>query len=195
MKALLFLAILTTPSLNVRAQAIDFTPRFSESIEDGVPLRQMSFFDGSHSIFYRPHFSWVQSGDAESAIFKPKGSIHASVKIENSPAGHASLPLDESGLPILRKTAATLLPPDATDIVQTWEVVNPVVLQGWTSFEVGFDYVKDERHFSRSVLFINLDPTRQVRFVVSAAPDDFKPLYQTAYRTLATWHQSAKKNP
>ena len=195
MKALLFLVISCAAALTARAQAIDFTPRFSEAVEDGVAVRHMAFSDGAHAILYRPHQGWIRSGDAQAAIFKLEGSIHASVKIENSPAGAAGLPLDESGLPALRKTAAALLPPDATEVSQTWETVNPVVIQGWTSFEVGFDYAQSGRHFTRSVLFINLDPARQIRFVVSAAPDDFKPLYRNAYRSLATWYQPPPKTP
>jgi hypothetical protein len=195
MKALLFLAISCAAALTARAQAIDFTPRLSETIEDGVPMRHMSFSDGAHAIFYRPHQGWIRSGDAQAAIFKLQDSAHASVKIENSNAGAAGLPLDESGLPTLRKVAVTLLPPGATEVVQTWETVNPVVIQGWTSFEVGFDYARSGRHFTRSVLFINLDPARQIRFVVSATPADFKALYRNAHRSLATWYQPPPKTP
>jgi hypothetical protein len=68
-------------------------------------------------------------------------------------------------------------------------VTNPVVLQGWTSFEIGFDYVKSGQHSCRSILFINLDAKRQILFSVDAPVALFPPLYQGAYRTLASWYQ------
>lgn len=58
------------------------------------------------------------------------------------------------------RTASSLVPADATDVNVTWEVVNPTILQGWTSYEVGLDYVQTGKRFCRAVLFINLDAER-----------------------------------
>ena len=68
MKALLFLVISCAAALTARAQAIDFTPRFSEAVEDGVAVRHMAFSDGAHAILYRPHQGWIRSGDAQAAM-------------------------------------------------------------------------------------------------------------------------------
>ena len=78
----------------------------------------------------------------------------------------------------------------STEIVERWEVVNPVVLQGWTSFEMGFDYVISGQRCCRSILFINLKENRQIHLIVDAGPDEFGPLYKTVYRTLATWWEA-----
>ena len=189
MKTLSLLATLAVTLLAARAEAIDFTPRFTETVDDGVPMRRMFFSDGAQRIFYRPPPTWVPSGDDQAATFRPKDSNLATVKIENAPAEHARIPFDGPGSEALRNIARTLVPPDATEVTEIWEVPNPVVLQGWTSFEVGFDYVQFGQHFCRSILFINLDKNRQIHFIVSAVPTEFKPLYKTAYRTLATWWQ------
>jgi hypothetical protein len=77
-------------------------------------------------------------------------------------------------------------------VTPIWEVVNPVVLQGWTSFEVGVDYVQFGQHFCRSILFINLGGNRQIHFIVDATPGEFPALYKAAYRTLATWWEPAQ---
>jgi hypothetical protein len=187
MKIRTLLAILAVALPAVRAVAIDFTPHVADSIDDGVPMRRMYFTDGEKRIFYRPPVTWSRSGDEHRAMFIPKDSDRAFVKMENAPAEHARIPFDDAGLAALRKIAVTLLPPDAVEAGESWETVNPVVLQGWTSFEIGFDYLQSGKTFCRSVLFINLDANRQIHFVVDAAPADFLPLYQTAYRTLSTW--------
>ena len=189
MKIVFAIAILLVVLLPARGGTIDFTQHTEDSIEDGVPMRRMYFSDGDQRFFYRPLASWSRFSDAQSAKFRPKDSLDALVKIENSPAGSARIPLDEAGLLAMRKTASSLVPPDATHVNVTWEVVNPTILQGWTSYEAGLDYVQSGKHFCRSVLFINLDTERQVRFVVTAWPANFAPLYAATYKSLATWYQ------
>lgn len=190
MKTLSLLASLAFTLLAARAEAIDFTPRFTDTIDDDVPFHRMYFSEGDQRIFYRPPPTWVLSGNGEAAAFTPKDSALASVKIENAPAEHVNIPFDVPGSGTLRNIARALVPPDATEVTEIWEMPNPVVLQGWTSFEVGFDYVQFGQRFCRSILFINLDTNRQIHFIVSAVPAEFQPLYKTAYRTLATWWQS-----
>ena len=191
MKTLVFLATLIVNFLAGGANAIDFTPRFTNTIDDGFPSRRLYFTDGTRRIYYRPPNTWAPSGDDLAVAFRPKDSKTALIKFENGPAGAAGIAFDERGLEMFRKVAATLMPPGATDVTQTWEVVNPIILQGWTSFEVGFDYVHSGQLFCRSVVFINLDAKRQIRVIVDTVPADFQLLYKTAYRTLATWWEPA----
>lgn len=180
--ATFFLAALAAPG-----HAIDFTPQTLDSIDDGVPIRRMYFTDGARKIFYRPPAHWSKVGDHQGVTFTPKGSERAMVLIRNSPPNYAGIPFDASGLKRLRSLALTMVPPNAVEVKEIWEAVNPVVLQGWTSFEIGLDYVQSGRHYCRSILFINLDAKRQIHFIVDALPDEFRPLYKTTYRTLATW--------
>ncbi len=189
MKTLLALLLLLAAVLPGRGQSIDFTQRSQDLTEDGVFMRRMYFSDNGQPIYYRPHASWIRFSDARWAKFQPKDMPDGLIKIENSASGNARIPFDEAGLKTLRSLAASLVPPDASAVTQTWEVVNPTVLQGWTSFEVGLDYVQGGKHFCRSILFINLDAERQIRFVVTAFPVDFQPLYVATYKSLATWYQ------
>lgn len=187
MKTLAALATLAATLLAAHASTIDFTPRFGDTVDDGVPMRRMYFGDGARRVFYRPPPTWQWAGDSQSVVFTPKDSERAIVKIQNGPPEFAQMTFDETGLEALRKFAAILMPPDATEVVETWETVNPVVLQGWTSVELGFNYLQSGKLFCRSILFVNLDASRQIHFIVDALPEEFPPLYKTAYRTLATW--------
>jgi hypothetical protein len=111
MKTLSLLAI-AVALLVARAEAIDFTPHFTETIEDGVPMRHTFFSDGAQRIVYRPPPTWVQSGNDQAAMFRPKDSNLATVRIENAPAEHARIPFDGPGSEALRKIGRTLVPPD-----------------------------------------------------------------------------------
>ena len=187
MKATSLLAILAISLFATRAQAIDFTPRYTETIDDGIPFRRMYFSDGTRRIFYRPPPTWIASGSSEAAVFRHKDAVPASVRIENTPAEQARIPFNEQGLEALRKFARTLVPPDTSEIVDRWEVVDPVVLHGWTSFEMGFDCVYSDQRWCRSVLFLNLEGNRRVHLIINARPNDFRKLYDAAHRSLATW--------
>jgi hypothetical protein len=195
MKSPIALTALAFAALAHCAPAIDFTLGIEDSIDDGIPFRRMFFTDGAQRIYYRPPTSWSRSGDANAATFRPKDSKQAVVMIQNAPSKNASVPFDAAGLALLRKNACIQVPPDATEVTETWEVVNPVILQGWTSFEVGLDYIQAGKHFCRSVLIINLDARRQIYFIVDAAPEEFDRLYKSAYRTLATWWEPTAENP
>ncbi len=188
-KILSALASLVVTLLSAGGGTIDFTQRTSDSIEDGIPMRRMYFSDGEQRFYYRPLHSWNRFSDPLSAKFRPKDSLDALMKIENSEPGSAKIPLDEAGLRAMRKKAVSLVPADASEVCVTWEVVNPTILQGWTSYEVGLDYVQAGKHFCRSILFINLDAERQIRFLVTAWPANFAPLYAATYKSLATWYQ------
>lgn len=188
MKTPILLVMLGLTVLAARAPAIDFTPHVADSIEDGVPMRRLYFSDDAQHIFYRPLPNWSRYGDAQGATFRPKDS-GGEVRIQNAPAGNAGIAFDAHGLETLRQIAYGLLPSGANQATELWEAVNPLVLQGWTTFEIGFDYVAAGQHFCRSILFINLDSKRQIHFVVDAAPAEFSSLYKGAYRTLASWYQ------
>ena len=188
MRTPVLLATLSLTVLAARLPAIDFTPRMADSVEDGVPMRRMYFTDKAQRIYYRPLPGWSRYGDAQGATFRPKDSSDE-VRIQNAPASNASIPFDAQGLKTFREIGYTLLPPGVKEVNELWEAVNPVVLQGWTSFEIGFDYVANGQHFCRSILFINLDAQRQIQFIVDSTPAHFSPLYQGAYRTLASWFQ------
>jgi hypothetical protein len=173
--------------MTIAAHAIDFTPRYAASIDDGIPFRRMYFSDGGRRIFYRPLPTWNRTGGAEGAVFEIRDIPRASVRLENAPQEHAQVALDETGLEVLRKFARSQIPRDATELVERWESVNPVILQGWTSYEIGFDYLRGGQRTCHSILFINLVGNRQICLIVEAAPAHFPPLYKSAHRTLATW--------
>jgi hypothetical protein len=47
MKTFLAIATLVSIAIPTRAPAIDFTPRFTDVVDDGIPMRRMFFTDGA----------------------------------------------------------------------------------------------------------------------------------------------------
>jgi hypothetical protein len=169
--------------------AIDFTPRYADSIEDGVPFHRMYFTEGNNRIFYRAPVNWQVSADSSTIHFSPKGLHAARVSFRSVSAEDAAIPFDEKGIERVRAIATSSLPSGFTNVEQQFEVLNPTVLHGWTSFEIGFNgqfYGVESRC---SILFINLAPGRQLRILIEAGTADFEKLHKEAYRSLATWRE------
>jgi hypothetical protein len=188
-KSRLLLVLLACAGSVPAESAIDFTPRYADMMEDGIPFHRMYFTEGDNRIFFRPPANWQVSGDTAAIYFTPKGLHVSQVSFRSVPPEEATIPFDEKGIEKLREIAKSLLPSAFTDPEEQFETVNPIILQDWTSFEIAFSghyYGIDSR---RSILFINLAPGRQLRIVVEAPIRDFEKLHKDAYRSLATWRE------
>jgi hypothetical protein len=168
------------------ASAIDFTPRYAESVQDGFSVKRLYFADQAQRIYLSIPNSWRVSGDGQHGTFTPANLTQASVVLENSPIS-AQIAFDEKGLAAYRKTASESMPPGASEIQSEVERANEVQLNGWTSYELTFSYKSYGQRFTRSVLFINLDRERQIVFRVEARKENFEKLYQQARATLGSW--------
>lgn len=167
--------------------AIDFTPRYAETTEEGYTFRRMYFADGGTRIYFRPAPDWQASGQASSITFVPKDLKSAQVRFEVAPPEHAAIRFDEQGLQSLRGIVQSVVTAQSPEAVEQWEIVDPVIIHGWSSFEAGFVYEANGRQFCKSVLLINLTPERQIRVTVESSAADFAKLYRAAYRSLSTW--------
>jgi hypothetical protein len=168
------------------ASAIDFTPRYAESVQDGFPVKRLFFADQAQRIYLSVPNNWRVSGDGQHGTFTPGNLTQASVVLENSHLS-AEIPFDEKGLAAYRKAASESMPPGASEIQMEVERANEVQLNGWTSYELTFSYKSYGQRFIRSVLFINLDKERQIVFRVEARKENYDKLYQQARATLGSW--------
>ena len=175
------------------AHAIDFTPLQAETSEDGALFQRMYFTDQGMRIYFRAPPAWRTAGTPAAFTFSPPELNSSFIRLEAAPAKDAAIPLDEKGVESLRAIAQSLIPAQFAKPVEQWETVNPMTLQGWTSFEVGYSGQAKGLEFYRSVLFINLSPERQIRVIVEGPTAEFKNLYETAYRSLSSWWEVPNK--
>lgn len=184
MKRICFAILLLAPVAG--ASAIDFTPRYAESVQDGFPVKRLYFSDEAQRIYLSIPNSWRVTGDGQHGTFTPASLPNASIVLENSPI-NATVAFDEKGLVAYRKAASDLLPPGATDVQIEFERANEIQLNGWTSFEMAFSYKYYGQPFSKSVLFVNINPETQIRFRVDARTENFEKLYPQARAALGSW--------
>ena len=168
------------------ASAIDFTPRYAESVQDGFPVKRLYFSDQAQRIYLSIPNNWRVTGDGQHGTFTPINLTQASIVLENSPIS-AQVAFDEKGLAAYRKAASDLIPPGATDVQIDFERANEIQINGWTSFEVAFSYRYYGQPFSKNVLFINIDKEKQIRFRVEARKENFEKLYPQARAALGSW--------
>jgi hypothetical protein len=168
------------------ASAIDFTPRYAESVQDGFPVKRLYFSDQAQRIYLSIPNNWRVTGDGQHGTFTPVNLTQASIVLENSPIS-AQVAFDEKGLAAYRKAASDLLPPGATDVQIDFERANEIQINGWTSFEIAFSYRYYGQPFSKNVLFINIDKDKQIRFRVEARKENFEKLYPQARAALGSW--------
>jgi hypothetical protein len=168
------------------ASAIDFTPRYAQSVQDGFPVNRLYFSDQARRIYLSVPNSWRVSGDQQHGIFTPGNLSQASVVLENSSLS-AQVPFEREGLEAYRKAASELIPVGATEVQVDFERANEIQINGWTSWEMAFSYQFCGQRFTRSVLFINLNKEKQIRFRVEARKENFEKLYPQARAALGSW--------
>ena len=169
-----------------RITAMDFTPHYAETVQDGFSVKRLYFLDQARRVYLSVPNGWQVAGDPQRGTLTPKDLGQAAVILENSPL-NPKTPFTGEGLEVYRKTAYGLVPPGATDVHTDIERQGEVVINGWASFEMAFTYNFYGQTFSSSVLFINLDKEKQIRFRVSARKENFEKLYPQARSTLASW--------
>jgi hypothetical protein len=184
MKSTFFTFLIFIPI--VGATAMDFTPHYAETEQDGFSVKRLYFLDQARRVYLSVPNGWQVAGDPQRGTLTPKDLGQATVILENSPL-NAKTPFTGESLEVYRKTAYGLVPPGATDVHTDFERQGEVVINGWTSFEMAFTYNFYGQTFSSSVLFINLDKEKQIRFRVSARKENFEKLYPQARSTLASW--------
>jgi hypothetical protein len=166
--------------------AIDFTPHYAQSVQDGFPVNRLYFQDQAQRIYLSVPNGWQVSGDAQRGTFSPKELGQATVILENSPL-NSKTAFSGEGLEVYRKVAFGLVPAGASDVHVDFEREGEVKINGWSSFEMAFSYRFYGQSFTSSVLFINLAKDKQIRFRVAARKEHFEKLYPKARATLASW--------
>jgi hypothetical protein len=184
MKTACFIFVVFVQSVAVTA--MDFTPQYAETVQDGIPVKRLYFSDHAQRIYLSVPNGWRVTGNSHGSRFTPESLRQASVILENSALGTKIAFAGES-LDPYRKDAAGLLPAGASDVHADFERTGEVAINGWSSFETAFTYNFYGQNFTTSVLFINIDKETQIRLRVTARKEDFEKLYPQARRTVASW--------
>lgn len=182
------LTVLAATATIASAQPIAFDPNYETSLTDGIPIKRMYFRSGNTKIYFRPPSTWEIGGWGEALTFRDKRIRDASIKFENGLVGIPKA-FDEAGLEEYRKLARSRVAAEATDVSVMRETRDAVEINDWKGFEVAFGYSFFGQKLMRSILFVKLDPDREIWVTVDSPPADFEEMHAAAVRSLATWFE------
>jgi hypothetical protein len=170
------------------ARAIDFTPRYVDEVEDGIPMHRLYFANGKRMIYFNAPGGWLVTGSKEGVVVRPTDSKDGFFKIESAPE-KVVLPFDERGLRTYRQIAEDMLPRMARALQIAGENKEAVAINDWKGFEVTYDYTVYGHPFRKSVIFINITEDRQIRLSVEGRRGEFETLYTAAQSGLSSWYE------
>jgi hypothetical protein len=171
-----------------RAAPIDFTPIQVRTVEDGIPAVRTAFKDGNKKIFFRAAKGWRMAGGGQELRLYPTEHLDGYVRIGNSPV-EASVLFEEAGIPTYEATARSVLPQAAVNIEVLSRKGDAYPLDDWKSYEIHFAYELNGTANRCWVLFITMNPQRQIWYVVDARQRDFDAVYAAARSMLGSWFE------
>lgn len=185
-----FLLVAVTLALSWPAlgAGIDFNPVESGSVEDGIPVKRIAFRDGEKSIFFRPLKGWKMLGGGDQITFTPPAPLEGEVRLGNSPLSPSIL-FDEPGLIIYRAAVRKFVPVQAQNVEVLSEATDAFSLDDWKSFEMRVSYTMGGKKKVRSVLFVTMNPQRQVRLVADSNEQQFEEIYAKARALIGSWFE------
>jgi hypothetical protein len=170
------------------AAGIDFTPSEIQTVEDGFPTTRVAFRDGSHTILFRPAKGWKGSGGGKEVQWRPSDSGNVLVRLGNSPVGPTTA-FDAEGVRIYAAAARAALPRDAQNIEVLSDGTDAYPLDDWKSYEAWLSYDLFGKKSVCWILFITMNPQRQICFVLDGTKAEVDRHYPAARKMLGSWFE------
>ena len=164
---------------------IDLTPTSSTYKLEGIKFPEILFHDGKKTISYDPPFGWTYSGTSTKCNLQPPGKAQAQASIELA-SGPKARVFDEERIKQLKATVATLVPAGAENVEITTAELDPLQINGNSTFELTIAYMFYGQGFKMSVLFLDLEDS-ELRFRLQSQSSDFQELQKAFRRSLFSW--------
>ena len=185
--------LFVTAALTVRGGGLDFTPKATEFVGEGIKYQKLTFRKNKQLVEYYPPPGWTFLGSAERIQLRPPKKIFAEAVIEAAPLVVPQT-LDEKAIKSLEQRFVSSLPSGSQFVTVVNEEQNPVLLNGNPTFEVTASYQLMGEKFLTSALFSNLTDTHLI-FRLSARKDDFQALHFEFRRSISSWHLTEPDQP
>ncbi len=182
-----YLAALFFAALALPVQAIDLTPQYVSTIDDGVVSQRPYFADGEKKYAVKLDSETKLSAYEGGALFTFAKSPDARMLLRPSPLPSA-LPFPDN-LPQYEEAARGLLPPDAQDVALVTKVADPLPINDWKSYSFTFTYHTANQPRRQSITFLNLKPSEQIVMQAAASEADFENIAGRAFNIIRRWHE------
>ena len=185
--------LLFSLALSSADAAIDFAPLIEEYAHAGFQYRKVILKEDKGTITYTPPQGWTVRGAGDRLQLTPPETAFAEASILATPLSGVQA-FDEATVKALEQQVLTSVPPgsDSVQVVQRQD--NPVAMGSNPSGEILISYTLFGHTLQRSVIFVNTADTRLV-FRFTALKADFKPLYESFRRSIASWDHVESKPP
>lgn len=175
----LLLLVLETGSLH----ALNLTPNVVMSDDEGPAMRRYFFEDEGKRLSFRVGASTNVNGSADAVAFRFDDLQRAAMKISHS-SMNPGIPFDEKNLAAYRNSARALLGPEAANVQIDGEILNPIFINRWTSYQFRFTYEQFGMQHRRSITFLNYSEKEQLIIDVNAVAEDYAKGYARGYQVL-----------
>jgi hypothetical protein len=182
----IILALTFWCAADLRAGAVDLTPRYIDTFRDGITIHRLFFANGDEKIGLSINRETTVEAGGGGVVFRfPKfPSIVFLLK-------HSPMPSDQEfdgvSLERYREAAHRQLPPGAQLVTEVAEVADPITINRWRSHR--FDYSCEAGGIIRhvSVTFLNINANEQLLLVVSSAEEDGKEAAARSWQIIRSW--------
>ncbi len=175
------------------AEALNLTPLRLIISNDG-PARVRNLFQDTDSRWiFRIDPKMQVSGSNDAAIFRFDDVRTAVARLAKSrtPAG---LAFDEKGLPAYEALAKESLPAEASDVELVEQTPDAIAINGWKSMQFVYSYHYYGLSYRRTITFLNINPTVQLVFDVSARQTDFDRVFARSYHVINSLNQTTNES-
>ena len=170
------------------ACALDFSPRFTTTISDGVAIRRPYFTDGDKKYSVTLNMETELTPFEDGALFRFVKLSHAEMRLRPSPMS-VELKFDAENQEQYEEAAKKLLPPDAEGVVLDQVTQNPLPINGWSGVRFTFHYRMPMGEVRESITFLNILPTEQVVIQTGSMAKDFPDVSDRAFDIIRRWHE------
>lgn len=181
-KTSLLLILLAFASAQAR---IDLTPVAGERVLEGIRFAQLSFSENGRTITYEQPRGWTYTGGGDSIRFTPPNIDLASAEIQQSKLP-AAQPFDEENRKALQAQTVAAVPPGSKNAALVSEMLNPLRLGVYDTYEVIVSYEAFGQAFMMGVVYVNL-PDTQLRFRTLARKSDFEKVHRAFRGSMFSW--------
>ncbi len=177
------------------APALDFTLSTRTIEQDGFP-REVSYFayDAQTTVAIQVPARWKILTTPATLTLVSESMPGSEVRVEKSSFA-PSAQFKEPDLTHYHDHALAQAPAGSTEVRLTAEKEDPLPIFNWTGREYVLEYALYGQNHKRSVLFLNVDATTQLRVTVVGSPTDFDRAHKAAYALLQSWRPTTSPPP
>jgi hypothetical protein len=168
--------------------AIDLTPRYIDTYNDGIVFQRLYFTDGEKKFTVRSNRETVVTGESGGAMFRFTKLPNSSFQILRSRLTPEQL-FSGTALEQYREAAKRLLPVLAKASSIREETVDPLPINNWKGYRLILSCDLNGKTYLQSVTFLNLTPTDQVVLVTTAPEATFQEAADRSFQIIRTWQE------